>query len=129
MNLFNPNNPYYPYNNYNTTSQAVNGIIWVQGIEGAKAYQLQPNSNAILMDSENDETFYIKVSDNVGMCNLRVFKYKEQLNNPSTIVNPDEYVKKNDLKTEVETIVNSIIGEKANEQSISTVKSTKVITK
>ena len=132
MNLFNPNNPYntmYPYNNYNTASQAVNGIIWVQGIEGAKAYQLQPNSNAILMDSENDETFYIKVSDNVGMCNLRVFKYKEQINNPSTIVNPDEYVKKNDLKTEVETIVNSIIGEKSNEQSISTAKSTKVITK
>ena len=77
MALFNPN-PTYPqaYNPYMTQTQN-NGINWVQGIEGAKAYQLTPNSNVILMDSENEGRFYIKVSDNVGMCNLRVFKYEE----------------------------------------------------
>lgn len=59
-----------------------NGIIWCNGLEGAKAYQLMPNSNAILLDSENDGRFYIKVSDNVGMCNLRTFKYEEVIEQP-----------------------------------------------
>ena len=45
-------NPYMPYApRYSTPN---NSIVWVQGIEGAKAYQLASNSNIILMDSEND---------------------------------------------------------------------------
>lgn len=81
MNYF-PN----PYQNYpqipqsypqmQTTTQNT-GITWVQGIEGAKAYQLNPNCNAVLMDSEAEDIFYIKSSDNVGMCRLRIFKYSE----------------------------------------------------
>jgi hypothetical protein len=74
-------NPYAPNRSVmppNTAYNAINnGIIWVQGIEGAKAYQIAPNSNVMLMDSENDGRFYIKVSDNVGMCNLRTFSYVE----------------------------------------------------
>ena len=66
-----------PYQQQRYPQALNNGIVWVQGIEGAKAYQLMPNSNTILMDSENDERFYIKVADNVGMCTLRVFKYEE----------------------------------------------------
>jgi hypothetical protein len=70
-------NSYYPNpylsQRYNTPS---NGIVWVQGIEGAKAYQLPNNSNAILLDSESDK-FYIKTSDNIGMCNLRTFQFTE----------------------------------------------------
>ena len=119
---------YNPYQMQTPYSQN-NGIIWVQGIEGAKAYQLQPNSNTILMDSENDGVFYIKVSDNVGMCNLRIFSYKEITNNVSNSVNPDEYVRKEDLKAEVENLVNSILGGSQHEQSVSTVKSTKTTIK
>ena len=68
------NHPAYGY------SQSNNGILWVQGIEGAKAFQLMPNSNAVLLDSENDGVFYIKLSDNVGMCTLRTFEYIETTN-------------------------------------------------
>lgn len=118
MNLFNPYQSQYPYNQNN-------GIIWVQGIEGAKAHQLQPNSNVILMDSENDGTFYIKVSDNVGMCNLRIFKYEEVIHDNSAQVNLDEYVK----KSELEFLIQSMLGGKTNEQPISTAKSNKTITK
>lgn len=72
MNLMpNYNSPYMP-----RYSQS-NGIIWVQGIEGAKAYQLMPNSNVVLLDSENDGRFYIKICDSVGMCTLRLFDYTE----------------------------------------------------
>lgn len=93
-------NPYMP-----TTSQTTNnGITWVQGIEGAKAYQLTPNSIAMLMDSESDGRFYIKVSDNVGMCTLRIFDYTEVTNNISNNTNTNNnldlsnYVTKDELK-------------------------------
>ena len=123
MALFNPNVSYPAYNPYNAQTQN-NGINWVQGIEGAKAYQLSPNSNVILMDSENEGRFYIKVSDNVGMCNLRVFKYEEISNTPNT----SEFVTKSELKSEIESIINSMLGGKPNEQSVSTVKPNKTIT-
>lgn len=63
------------YSNY--IPQQRNNITWVQGIEGAKAFQLIPGSNIVLMDSENEGIFYIKTCDNVGMCNLRTFKFAE----------------------------------------------------
>ena len=62
-------------NNFLNYQPQKNGINWVQGVEGAKAFQLMPNSNTVLMDSENDGIFYIKVCDNIGMCSLRKFRY------------------------------------------------------
>ena len=114
--------PYYSYQqNYNQPQQQLsNGITWVQGIEGAKAYQLTPNSNSLLMDSENDGIFYIKVSDNVGMCSLRTFKYEEVVSNPAQQVDLSEYVK----KTELEALINNMLGGNKHEQSVSAVKST-----
>ena len=54
---------------------AGNGIIWVQGEEGAKGYLVAPGENRLLMDSENS-TFYIKSTDASGMpMPLRVFDY------------------------------------------------------
>ena len=120
-------NPYY--NTQQNTTQ--NGINWVQGIEGAKAYQLQPNSNTVLMDSDNDGIFYIKVSDSIGMCNLRTFRYTEITNTVQTqpVNTNDEYVRKEDLRAEVEALVKDIIGGKSNEQPVSTTKSNKTLTK
>lgn len=99
-------------------SQSTNGINWVQGIEGAKAWQLQPNSNIILLDSENDGKFYIKTSDNVGMCNLRMFKYEEITSVPkqASEIDLSEYVK----RSELESLIKSIVGGMTNEQAIST---------
>ena len=82
-----------------------NGITWVQGIEGAKAYQLSPNSNAILMDSENEGRFYIKVSDNVGMCNLRIFKYSE-ITQDNKSVDMSNYVTRQELEETLRSIKN-----------------------
>lgn len=52
------------------------GLLWVQGEAGAKAYLMAPNTTVLLMDSEN-ERFYIKSTDGAGMPNLRVFEYQE----------------------------------------------------
>ncbi|WP_302128836.1 hypothetical protein [Bacteroides congonensis] len=68
-----------------TQQPANNGIIWVQGEEGAKAYLTAPGASVMLMDSENN-TFYIKSSDQSGMpLPLRVFDYTERTaaNKPS----------------------------------------------
>lgn len=56
---------------------ANNGLVWVQGLEGAKAHLTQPNVPTLLMDSEG-ERFYIKTTDASGMpLPLRVFEYHE----------------------------------------------------
>lgn len=91
-------------NQYQPTQ--TNGVNWVRGIEGAKAYQLSPNSNAIILDSENEGIFYIKSTDNIGMCTLRVFKYEEIKQTQSQQVDLSEYVK----KTELESYINNLLG-------------------
>lgn len=116
------NSPYpNPYASPRPAYPVGNSIVWVQGIEGAKAYQLAPNSNVQLMDSENEGRFYIKVSDNVGMCTLRIFEYVEITDTPTAPVLPDmtEYVKRSEL-----TEIVDAIKELRNEQSVSAVKPT-----
>lgn len=84
-------------NTNNNTSQS-NGIIWVQGIEGAKAWQLAPNSNILLVDSENDGVFYIKITDNVGMSSLRTFNYVEVTEQPKpSMTDMSKYVTRDEL--------------------------------
>lgn len=54
-----------------------NGLIWVQGETGARAYIVAPGATVLLMDSEA-ERFYIKSADASGMpLPLRVFTYSE----------------------------------------------------
>lgn len=100
-------NPYFNTQYPTYQPKQNNGINWVQGIEGAKAWQMMPNSNDILMDSENDGIFYIKICDAVGMCTLRTFQYKEVTGQQtSSRVNMDEYVK----KSELQSLVNEMFG-------------------
>jgi hypothetical protein len=100
-------------------STSTNNIVWVQGIEGAKAWQLSPNSMVILLDSEAEGKMYIKVSDNIGMSSLRIFNYTEVLPSENVTINQDLdlslYVKKDEL--------GKLIKEILNEQTISTVNS------
>lgn len=54
------------------------GLIWVQGEEGAKSYQVAPGNSVQLMDSENP-VFYIKSVDASGIpLPLRVFDFVER---------------------------------------------------
>ena len=105
--------------------QTMNNITWVQGIEGAKAYQLSPNTNVQLMDSENDGIFYIKTSDNIGMCNLRVFKYEEIKETPSNQIDTSQFV----TRKELDEIISKLSGGKRDEQIVQPTKTKNVITK
>ena len=63
--------PQYPQPQYQQ-----NSIIWVQGIEGAKAYPVGAGNSVLLMDSDG-QYLYIKSADNTGMPTLRIFEYTE----------------------------------------------------
>lgn len=68
-----------PQASYMSQQQGNNGLIWVQGEVGAKAYPVPPNSSLLLMDSENSR-FYIKSTDASGMpMKLRSFTYTEDV--------------------------------------------------
>ncbi len=67
------------YNPYARAQIPSNNIIWVQGIEGAKAQQITPNSSLLLLDSESDH-FYMKVCDQYGICMpIKVYKFEEEV--------------------------------------------------
>lgn len=56
--------------------QQQTNITFVNGIEGAKAFQLSPNSNALLMDSDNSK-FYVKSTDNLGVAKVTSYSFTE----------------------------------------------------
>lgn len=78
--------PYFPatYGGYqmpmmqNQYAQQQGGLIWVQGVEGAKSHPVAPGQSVLLMDSESN-CFFIKSADASGIpLPLRVFDYKER---------------------------------------------------
>lgn len=117
--------PYYPQQNFQPQVQTVqqNGIVWVQGIEGAKAHAVSAGQSALLMDSEGD-CFYLKSADQTGMPTLRVFDYTERKNTPSEPKNDDltDFITKDDLshyvtKEELKSTISELIktGKKKDE--------------
>lgn len=86
-------NNYIPYNSYtanlaqqnakfnNQNFQAQTNITFVNDIEGAKAFQLRPNSNVLLMDYDNYK-FYVKSTDNLGIANINLYSFIEDKNLP-----------------------------------------------
>ena len=68
------------------TQPTSNGILWVQGEEGAKAWLVAPGSTVMLMDSDGG-SFYLKSADASGMpLPLRIFDYTERISAPKTPV-------------------------------------------
>lgn len=69
---------YGGYNNYGlgfSQSQG-NDLIKVNGLEGAKAYQMHPNSRVALFDG-NEDLMYIKTTDGAGFPDIQTYEYKK----------------------------------------------------
>ena len=66
--------------------QQNNGMIWIQGIESAKAFQVAPNSTVVLWDSEQ-QCCYIKSADASGMPSMRILDYTIRSEAPRTAQN------------------------------------------
>lgn len=56
---------------------ADNGMIWVQGEAGMKAFMVAPGHTVVLWDSE-DPVFYIKSADMSGIPKVQTFDYSER---------------------------------------------------
>lgn len=57
-----------------SVTQPVNGLVSVTGMEGAKAYQLPPNSSMPLFDA-NEDMLYVKTTDAAGYPTIRAFSF------------------------------------------------------
>ena len=78
--------------------QPSTNIIWVQGIEGAKGYQVPNKSNMLMLDSENENTLYIVSSDEVGMRKMRMFHFEEvEIKQPGQ-VDMEKFATKEDVR-------------------------------
>lgn len=110
--------PYQPFNsqpqqnqqqNYNNmqqpnffqnSQQQSSNFAFVNGVEGAKSFQLQPNQNILLMDSD-DPIVYMKTTNSMGQATLRYFKLVETNENELKGGNSkpqNEYVLKSDYE-------------------------------
>ena len=61
-------------------------MIWIQGVESAKAFQVAPNSTVVLWDSEQ-QCCYIKSADASGMPSMRILDYTIRSEAPRTAQN------------------------------------------
>lgn len=86
---------YNPYNYYQ-----LNQYAFVNGIEGAKSYMLQPSQMIMLLDSD-EPIIYKKISNSYGQATLECYKMvpitEEELKATKNQVN-SEYVSKSDFE-------------------------------
>ncbi len=98
-------------------NQAKNGIIWVQGEAGAKAYPVAPNTTVQLWDSET-QTIFLKSADGSGMPSMKILDYTIRDNtvarNPVTDMSG--YVTREEFEKRLKEI--------ADESSLSAVRKT-----
>lgn len=107
-----PYGAYYPNYSYgynqpnnapqNNQQQQLNQYAFVNGIEGAKAFQMPCNQTMLLMDSDKPIVF-MKSTDNLGKASIRYFKLIEvteaDLKGQNVQVDKSvDYVTKNEFK-------------------------------
>ena len=116
--------PFFNGKNYNQYQQQnetpTNNLLWVQGIEGAKALMLPPNSRIICLDSEIENRAYIKISDELGATKLRKFELTE-INDAGTTSNDlSDYVRKDELQQLIMNLIPQQKEEVIDESTVST---------
>ena len=113
-----PQNQYYnpQMNNQQIFPQEQpQNLIRVNGIDGAKAYQMNANSTVALFDS-NEDIMYIKNTDGAGFPSIRMFKFEEV----NEIINNEEkqdYISRKEFEEFKKELMNN------GKQSISRSKS------
>lgn len=70
------------------------GVFWVQGLEGAKGYQVNTaNTEVYLRDSEDNDILYVKTTDQFGRPNsLKMYRLNEEVIADPAIVNTSNFV-------------------------------------
>jgi len=106
QNLF--QNPYLSMQNQMFKSP-VNGLVWVEGDEGAYAYPLPPNSVSPPLMYNNEPKFAVKTTDAAGIGSIRRFTFTEETVEKAPAVGGD-FVTKGDLESFKRDIMEAING-------------------
>lgn len=88
------------FNAQMASQQPVNCLTRVTGIDGAKAYQMPPNSVAALFDDSYD-IMYVKSTDGAGFPTIRIFdfyEHKEDPVAPQQTMNTENFATKQELQ-------------------------------
>lgn len=109
--------PYYnqPMNNQPFPQQTPQNLIRVNGIEGAKAYQMSANSTVALFDT-NEDIMYVKTTDGAGFPIIRTFSFTEIKEDTKATQNTD-YISRQEFEDFKKELMNN------GKQSISRSKS------
>lgn len=100
QNYYNPNYNQSYNQNYNPTTNQLTGFEFVNGIEEARKYIVNPNKTMYLKDLSSNMIF-IKKCDNQGRYTLQVYEMNE-INQDQTT----EFVKKADFNALVSSVDN-----------------------
>lgn len=103
MNPYQNNNQYQPNFYGRVGTPYTNTYTYVNGLEGAKAFQMLPNQMVLLMDSEKPY-FYTKCSNNMGQSTIKIYKFEEVPQQEEVRL---EYATKQDLQ-EIKDLIMSI---------------------
>ena len=95
-------------------SNNMNNYTYVNGIEGAKAFQVAPGQTVLLIDSDNP-IFYFKTSNSIGQSSIRMFKFEEIHENDKPNVQYATMNDFNNLKNRVDELFKRYKGENKNE--------------
>lgn len=87
---------------YGFYQQPYEQLIRVTGIDGAKAYQMRPNSAVALFDGAED-IFYLKSTDGAGFPTIRIFRFEEVTATPAAA---PEYITKAEFEQFKEEFLN-----------------------
>lgn len=80
-------------------------LIWVQGIEGAKAYPVMPNQEVMLMDSEN-AVLYTKKADQQGrIIGFEIYDLVKREESSAPQIDLSQYVKISDVQQMVNELI------------------------
>lgn len=106
-----PQGGFMPRNYMNSNISQPHPIFsFVNGVEGAKAFIVPPNTFAMLMDSDAQQ-FFIKVSDANGICNIVPYDFQEKkmpVEQPIAAVQPPIDTKQFVTKEELAEIIKQL---------------------
>lgn len=80
-------------------------LIRVNGLEGAKAYQMSANSTVALFDANND-LMYVKSTDGAGFPSIRTFTFSELQEEPKAEQNVD-YISREEFEEFKKELMNN----------------------
>ena len=101
--LYNP----YGLQQFQPRVQPINGLIQVNGIEGAQMYQLPPGSVSPPLFLKDENAFFVKTTDDGGAASIKKYTFEEA---PITNNNSTEYVTREYFDQQMNNIMEAING-------------------